>query len=153
MNLKENWRALLRALGEGKKMVLATAKDGQVSARMMSFVILDGLFYFQTDRAMRKYRQMEKNPNAALCEGNLQIEGICRELGHPLEDKTFCEIYKRLYPGSFELYTALPSERLFVFEPTYAKRWFYEGSVPLTEEFDFIKETYLKEVYRQGLDG
>ena len=56
----------LSDFGKGRTMVLSTSEDNIVSSRMMSVVLIDGLFYFQTDRRFRKYRQLSHNPNAAL---------------------------------------------------------------------------------------
>ena len=66
--------------GKGRKMVLSTSENDRVSSRMMSVVRIDGEFYFQTDRKLRKYHQLSANPHVALCIDNIQIEGSCREL-------------------------------------------------------------------------
>ena len=63
----EKMQSLLADFGKGRKMVLSTSAEGLVSSRMMSVVQLDGIFYFQTDMTMKKYRQIAQNHHVALC--------------------------------------------------------------------------------------
>lgn len=65
-------------------MVLSTSYQDKVTSRMMSVIIFDGEFYFQTDKNFRKYNQIKNNPNVLLCCDNISVEGICTELGKPL---------------------------------------------------------------------
>ena len=135
-------------LGGRQAMVLATAAEGRVSARMMSVVILERRFYFQTDRTFRKYLQLCQNPNAALCAGNVQVEGTCRELGALGVCPAFCAAFERVFPNSYSRYTRLPGERLFVLEPAFLKRWIYEDGAPFQEEWDLRCRQYEKRPYR-----
>ena len=48
------------------KLVLATSLNNKVSARTMSFVILEGSLYFQTDKGMRKYQDIKGNPKCCI---------------------------------------------------------------------------------------
>ena len=80
------YKAFLQEFGKGKKMVLSTSLQDHVTSRMMSVVQREGIFYFQTDSEMRKYKQLSGNPRVALCIENIQIEGLCREIGRPPED-------------------------------------------------------------------
>ena len=84
--------------GKGRKMVLSTSESNRVSSRMMSIVQIDGTFYFQTDLTFKKYHQILSNPNVALCIDNIQIEGICEEIGHPLECVPFCDVFQEYKP-------------------------------------------------------
>lgn len=133
--------------GDHRHMVLSTCSDGNVSSRMMCVIQLDGLFYFQTDRTMKKYRQLMENPSVALCADNLQIEGSSRELGHPLAHKAFTECYSRCFNNSFLNYSSLSNERLFVVEPNFIQKWVYEDGVPYVERFDFPLRQYSKIQY------
>ncbi len=133
--------------GEGAKMVLSTSWKDRVSSRTMSVVRVGGTFYFQTDRMLPKYQQLANNPRAALCMGNIQLEGVCRELGHPLENPVFCALYQQHFPSSFERYSFLQEERVFAFTPTFAERWLYREEIPYVERFDFEKGQYLLEEY------
>lgn len=115
-------------------MVLATAgNDGRVSARTMSVVRLGDRFYFQIDGDSRKAAQLRENPRAALCLGNLQIEG---EIGRPQEHKAFCAADRAAFLSTFDRYTHLECERLWEFAPDFAKQWIYEGGESFEEILD-----------------
>lgn len=128
--------------GDGRKMVLSTSENDKVSSRMMSVVRCGERFFFQTDIMLRKYRQLTANPNTALCTDNIQIEGICREKGHPLDDKRFCEVFQKCFNGSYDAYTSLENERLFEFEAVYIERWIYRDGVPYIETYDMKMRKY-----------
>ena len=128
--------------GKGRKMVLSTSENDKVSSRMMSVVQIGGELYFQTDRTMKKYNQMMKNNNVALCIDNIQIEGKCIETGHPLDNTMFCDIYKECFKGSYDAYSMLSNERLFIVKPLYIERWIYAYGVPYIETFDMNTQQY-----------
>ncbi len=113
-----------------------------VTSRMMSIIILDKKFYFQTDKNFRKYRRLKENPNISLCIDNIQIEGQCKELGKPCDQMEFVEAYKKNFPSSFTRYTLLKNERLFVVIPTFIERWKYVDGDPYIEIFDVINKRY-----------
>lgn len=136
------YRKLLDELGRGKPMVLSTSADGHVTSRMMSIVCLDGMFYFQTDRTFRKYAQLMDNPRAALCADNVQIEGVCEEIGHPSQCAAFSEAYRTCFAGSYERYSNLTNERVFVLRPMAVQRWVYRGGEPFIEMFDAARRKY-----------
>lgn len=138
---------LFKQLGEAKIMVLSTAAKERVSSRMMSLIIMDGKFYFQTDRRFRKYEQLCKNPHVALCAENVQIEGICTEIGIPTENKEFGVLFEKHFKSSYDAYYRLEDERLFVIEPDYIERWIYEAKEPFIETYDFASGTYEKKAY------
>ncbi|MCM1507879.1 MAG: pyridoxamine 5'-phosphate oxidase family protein [Ruminococcus flavefaciens] len=128
--------------GKGRKMVLSTSENNRVSSRMMSVVQIDGEFYFQTDIMMKKYHQISANNNVALCIDNIQIEGKCTEIGHPLDNTTFCDVFQKCFKGSYDTYSALRNERLFVVKPLYIERWVYAESIPYIETFDINTQQY-----------
>lgn len=128
--------------GKGRKMVLSTSENNKVSSRMMSIVKIDNKFYFQTDIMMRKYHQISANNNVALCIDNIQIEGICTEIGHPLNNTAFCDIFQECFKGSYDAYSALSNERFFVVEPLYIERWIYKDNIPYIETFDINTQKY-----------
>lgn len=138
----EKYEELLTEFSRGKTMVLSSSENGRVSSRMMSVVFFDGLFYFQTDRTLRKYHQLISNPRVALCADNIQIEGICEETGHPINNVKFCNTYKTYFGGSFNRYSSLRNERVFAVKPTYVERWLYIGGVPFMETYDIEKQQY-----------
>lgn len=145
---KEKLEKLFMDIGSSRKMVLSTSYQDKVTSRMMSIIVLDGCFYFQTDRTFRKYEQMKKNPNVALCIDNFQIEGVCRELGHPSENPDFCEEYEKSFKNSYDRYTSHAQERLFVVKPCYIQKWIYEDGEPFVEIFDLGEGSYSKTLYR-----
>ena len=132
----KRYEELLSEFSKGKTMVLSTSEDNKVSSRMMSIVCIDGLFYFQTDKTFRKYNQLVKNPQVALCSENIQLEGVCKEIGHPRDNAAFCRIYQEVFTSSFNKYSFLENERLFVITPMYIERWKYMAGVPFIEVFD-----------------
>lgn len=139
---EDKYASFLSEFGKGKKMVLSTSENNFVSSRMMSVVLIDGIFYFQTDYSFRKYRQLKANKNVALCIDNIQIEGICEELGHPLENELFCSCFKECFKGSYDAYTSMENERLFAARPIFIERWIYKDSVPYIETFDILSKAY-----------
>lgn len=143
----EKFEAFLAEFGQGRKMVLSTSENDRVSSRMMSVVLIEGIFYFQTDTELRKYHQLSINPNVALCIDNIQIEGICSEVGRPLEHDGFCNTFQKCFKGSFDAYSALKHERLFAVKPVWIERWKYIDSVPHVEIFDIENERYSCERY------
>ena len=148
MNEFENkLSAFFNEFGSGRTMVLSTAADGRVSSRMMSVVLIDGEFCFQTDITLPKYSQLKANPRAALCIDNIQIEGECRELGHPLDNEAFRKAFSERFKGSFDAYTSLKNERLFALAPRYIERWVYLDAKPYIERFYFCDKRYVFEPY------
>ena len=133
--------------GKGRKMVLSTSENDRVSSRMMSVVQIEGRFWFQTDRTMKKYRQLMDNKNAALCIDNIQIEGICEEKGHPSENADFCSRFRECFRGSFDAFTSLNNERLFVLDPLFIERWIYKDGIPYIETFDLQAKRYACDKY------
>lgn len=67
-------------------MVLGTSANNRVTARTVSTIFMNGKIYFQTDVELLKYIQLSQNPNVALCELDMQVEGTAKILGHPLEE-------------------------------------------------------------------
>lgn len=144
----EKLQSFLDDFGKGRKMVLSTSENDRVSSRMMSVVMINGFFCFQTDRELRKYGQLMANSNAALCIDNIQIEGICEELGHPLENGDFCKAFRECFRGSYDAYTFLENERLFALRPIYIERWLYIENTPCIETFDIQEQRYRCERYK-----
>ena len=132
---------LFRTIGKVKKMVLSTSYDNRVTSRMMSFVIFDNKFYCQTDKTFLKYQQIKLNPKVALCIDNIQIEGIAKNIGKPLENKKFINLFKQYYKTSYEIYSFLENEILLEIEPTSIGVWIYKEFIPVREFYNLeIKE-------------
>lgn len=143
----EEYKRFWKEFGNSKKMVLSTSLNNVVTSRMMSIVVIDGKLYFQTDNTFRKYEQLKGNSNVALCIDNVQIQGRCEEIGHPLDDVDFCSTYKAYFPDSYNNYTALKNERLFVVTPTFIEKWLYIEGAPFLECYDIENKKYQLEHY------
>jgi general stress protein 26 len=140
---------LYEKLGQSQIMCLATSSEDRVTARSMSVIVLDQKFYFQTDRQFLKYNQIIKNPKVALCFNNIQIEGICKEVGHPLsnENSDFTNRYKECFQGSYEKYSHIGSEVVLEVQPKLISLWCYDNGQPYQEFFDVENETYSRSNY------
>ncbi|MGN1112513.1 MAG: pyridoxamine 5'-phosphate oxidase family protein [Acutalibacteraceae bacterium] len=144
---EENCKKFFDDFGESKNMVLSTCADDAVSSRMMSVIVIDGCFYFQTDKNFRKCSQIFINPNVALCADNISVEGKCSEEGIPFDNKDFIRLFEQYYNCSYNKYSSLSNERLFKVEPVYIQKWIYEKSKPYIEGFDLKNKTYTKKLY------
>lgn len=140
----EQIQLLFNTLGTHKLMVLSTSYNDNVTSRMMSVIIDNNCFYFQTGNNSRKYEQLIKNPNISLCLDNIQIEGRCYEMGHPLSTPSFCRQYENHFQSAYDNYTRLENERLFKVVPSYIQTWIYEDGRPFIQSYDFTKGVYLK---------
>lgn len=147
MVFEEKYSYFWYKLGTYKKMVLSTSLDNIVTSRMMSLICIDKKLYFQTDKNFTKYNQIKGNNNVALCIDNIQIQGICEEIGKPIDNEEFCNTYKKYFESSFNTYTKLENERLFVIKPTFIKCWVYIENIPYIEIFDVINNKYILEKY------
>ncbi len=128
-------------------MVLSSSLNNIVTSRMMSVVIINNELYFQTDRKSRKYEQIKKNNNVSLCIDNVQIVGICNEIGKPVKHDEFISAYKKYFNGSYNAYTLLEDERLFKVTPIFIERWLYIETVPYIETIDIRNNKYSLEKY------
>lgn len=148
MDFDRAYNTFLYEFGKGREMVLSTSLDDRVTSRMMSVVLLDGKFCFQTDWNSRKYEQLFRNRNVSLCVDNVQIEGTCIELGRPAASPQFCVAYRERFPSAFERYSTLECERVFSVTPTVIRRWIYLDGVPHTEVFDVEARSHALEQYK-----
>ena len=143
-NFSEKTLKLWRKLGTHGVMTLATCAEDRVTSRSMSVIVHDGKFYFQTDEAFLKYKQIELNPNVALGYKNYSIEGKCRVLGSPMDENNrfFIARFKKHFSMSYKAYSALPTEKLLEITPTLIYSWQYKLTTPFMEYIDFENQTY-----------
>jgi uncharacterized pyridoxamine 5'-phosphate oxidase family protein len=136
-------------LGGKRFMVLATSAEDRVTARSMSCVIFDDKILFQTDKAFVKYEQMIKNPSVALCVDNIQIEGIARMKGHPLDESNsdFAEAFKKVHTASFDNYSQMKNEVVVEIDPLLVTVWKYEDGRPLRDFLDLKNKKACREYY------
>ena len=138
---------LFRTIGKVRKMVLSTSFNNRVTSRMMSFVIFDNKFYCQTDKTFLKYQQIKSNPKVALCIDNIQIEGIAKNIGKPLENKKFISLFKQYYKTSYEIYSFLENEILLEIEPIFIRVWIYKDFIPVREFYNLKTKDLREELY------
>ncbi len=142
MEYTEAYEQFWKEVGAYRKMVLSTSNQNVPTSRMISVIIGEQKLYFQTDARSRKYAQIHGNQNVALCIDNIQIEGVCVELGKPIDNDIFLAQYRCGYPDSYNRYTMLEYERLFEVTPTYIERWKYIERIPYIETMDVRKKQY-----------
>jgi len=82
LDYEENYNKVMERLKKEEIIVLATSYKDIVTARSVWFILYESSIYFVTSKAYTKYKQIEKNPNVALCLDNIQIEGIANIKGH-----------------------------------------------------------------------
>lgn len=138
-----------KEMGDSSKMVLSTCgKDGRVTSRTVCCVIINGVFYFQTDVRSTKAEQIAENANVALCVDNIQIEGVCTLRGEPEDYPEFLELLEKNFYSTYERYSMLENEVLYAVTPTRLERWIYdEDGTPFIARFDFEKHEYDIEKY------
>lgn len=144
---EEEYIKFWQEFGKSKKMVLSTSLNDIVTSRTMSIINLNNKLYFQTDNTFRKYNQLKRNPHVALCIDNIQIEGLCNEVGIPIENEDFCNAYRDCFTNSFNRYTLLKNERLFAVTPTFIERWVYINGTPYVQIFDIGNREYISKQY------
>jgi general stress protein 26 len=133
---------------ENKKIiVLATSSDNIVTARSMSYILMNKKIYFQTSTSFLKYKQIVNNPNVALCVDNIQVEGIAKILKHPFEEKEFAELYKKVHKGSFENYSHMNVAIVIEVEPVFITLWKYENNKPFRDFLDRKQRKAYRELY------
>ncbi len=108
---------------------LATAAGDHVTVRTVNTVNVGMKIYFSTDTRLTKFAQISANPKVALCRENVQIEGLARDLGHPLtpKNKYFCDLFRRQHPTFFDLYAAVPTQTVVEINPTLITVWHHDG--------------------------
>lgn len=146
MDFDKVYSNFFQELGESKKMVLSTSLNNIVTSRMVSIIIFNKKLYFQTDMTSRKYEQLKHNFNVSLCIDNIQIDGYCKEIGRPVENIKFTNLYEKYFLNAYTRYTFLKNERLFVINPIFIEKWIYINKNPYIETFDVLNSKYkLKE--------
>jgi hypothetical protein len=66
---------------------LATCADGAPSVRVVDTYYKDSALWVVTYAKSRKVREIEGNPNVALCGGLYSFTGKARNAGHPLREE------------------------------------------------------------------
>ena len=138
---------LFQGIGEAKKAVLSTSSNNRVTSRMMSFVIYEHKFYCQTDRRFLKIKQILDNPKVSICIDNIQIEGMAKVIGKPVEHNTFNVLFKKIFKNSYESYSFLENEILLEIDPIFITVWNYKENIPMREYYYLTSKKYKEEAY------
>lgn len=148
LNYQEQEQEVIELLNKHNLWVLATSSNDKVTARTMSIVNIGLRILMQTGNKFLKYEQIVQNPQVALCRDNIQIEGIARIIGHPLEERNtdFIELYKAKHNISYTLYSHLEDEVVIEIIPSKITLWKYIDSKPC-RDFIYPKERIAKRVY------
>lgn len=130
-------------------MVLATSSSDRVTARSVSYIVLNSSIYLQTDKTFLKCKQIIINPNVALCIDNIQIEGSAKIKGHPFdeENRAFVEEFRKVHNGSFNAYSHMENEVVIEIEPISITLWKYEEGKPLRDFLDLRDKRAYREYY------
>ncbi len=110
------------ASADNRHRALATSHDGRVQARVV-LVASEGLdVYFFTWKHSRKMKQIEQNPQVALCKDTVQIEGTAEVLGGLADKKIegFVKIMRDKYPDAIDKWESQPGMVLVRIKPLMA---------------------------------
>ena len=127
-NFEKEKEELFSKIGKTYNMVLSTSDEGNVSSRMVSLISYNEKFYI-TSMKNREYdeklKQMEENPNVALCADTMQIKGKAKILGSASDEKNneIMMEYKNILPASFERFASNPAAMLIEIVPVQCKWW------------------------------
>ena len=126
-DFNEEYKVIKNSLPQNALISLATCARNEVSARTMSAIIIDGLFYFQTYSRSLKVLQLSLNANCAIAFNNYEITGHCENLGHPMkeENKYIFKIFKEKFESAASKYSHIEQELLFCVIPKTIKIWEY----------------------------
>ncbi len=138
----------IKFLEAQKFLVLATSSHDRVTARTMGYVNKGLAIYFQTDRNFLKVKQIEQNPNVALCGSNVQIEGVAKIRNRPFDksNEEFIELLKKKLPLAFNTYSHLKNEIVIEVEPSFITFWKYIDDKPV-RDYLYIKESRAEREY------
>lgn len=125
LTYEKSVKLMFEKLGNYKIMALASSVNDYVMVRNVSCLFYDEKVYFKTDKNFRKTKQLEQNPNVALCWSGVQIEGVALNKGLVVEerDRKFEKLYKEYLWGSYNKYSHEDSEILIEVTPKFVEIW------------------------------
>ena len=126
----ETISTVYKSIGKSRLISLATCDLSSISCRTISSIIIDGIFYFQSDVNSNKIQQIKKWNNVAISLDNYQFVGHCKFLGHPFSDNntSIMEIFKQEFPKVVQKYSHLEQELLVEFIPDNIRIWDYTNN-------------------------
>lgn len=143
LTYEEAVELMVSKLGNYKIMALASSVNDYVMVRNVSCLFYNEKVYFKTDKNFRKTKQLEENPNVALCWSGVQIEGVALNKGLVIEekDRRFEKLYKEYLWGSYNKYSHEESEILIEVTPKFVEIWdTSEENFAYQIFIDFIKK-------------
>lgn len=143
LTYEEAVELMVSKLGNYKIMALASSVNDYVMVRNVSCLFYNEKVYFKTDKNFRKTKQLEENPNVALCWSGVQIEGVALNKGLVIEekDRRFEKLYKEYLWGSYNKYSHEESEILIEVIPKFVEIWdTSEENFAYQIFIDFIKK-------------
>lgn len=107
--------------GKDCTFVLATAQENVPSTRAVDTYYEDGVFWIVTSALSNKVREIESNPNAALCNDFYNFMGKAYNVGHPLkeENREIRETLTKVFENWYFTYNNEDDEKMCYvrFEP------------------------------------
>lgn len=82
---KEADKILKERFRTGQLIALATSIDNRPYVRAVNAYYEDGVFYVMTDASSGKMKQIEMNPEVAICGQLLNGRGVAENIGHVLK--------------------------------------------------------------------
>ena len=96
----EPQKIMSKRFGHDRLISLATSENNVPYVRAVNSVYQDGCFYMITHAQSSKMKQIEQNPQVAICGEWFNGHGLAENLGHVLKEENL-PIYKKL-KTSFE---------------------------------------------------
>lgn len=130
-------------LMNNRHIVLATSSHGRVTARTISYIVLDNKIMFQTDSTFLKAKQIKSNNKVALCIDNIQIEGIAKILGNPFDEynNKFLKKYKQIHESAYNKYSHTKNEIVIEVCPILITIWKYENELGIRKVINLESQT------------
>lgn len=144
---EEKIKELYTKLEKTGVMVVATSALDYVSARSLSTVFYDGKLYFQTDKNFITFKQLEENPNVALCINNIQIDGKVKLIGPTIGCPIIEDLYKKKHNNSYNSYSHLPTTQMMEVTLLEVRTWVYRDGQPYQCWYNFTNKEYKESQY------
>ncbi|MCK5159740.1 MAG: pyridoxamine 5'-phosphate oxidase family protein [Candidatus Heimdallarchaeota archaeon] len=88
LDFSEIRNEIIATLAKNRNISLATSLEDRVTTRNVQYINVDLDIYFTSWGFNKKIKQIEGNPNVALHQMGIQIEGVAEVLRWPLDEKT-----------------------------------------------------------------
>ncbi|MGD0806127.1 MAG: hypothetical protein ABSA10_01375 [Anaerolineales bacterium] len=147
-NFEKEYSQLMGELSSKYVMVLATSLNDIVTARNVTTIIYNNRIYFQTDSIMEKVKQIEKNPNIALCTENYQIQGKARSIGFWNDNPNIEEAYRKIHESAYQKYSGIKTEVIIEIEISRIKKWEYIEGKPFILDINATRKEARREEYK-----